>query len=137
MSEIVCRLWLHYTQTYPTIKAIRSVSSAGVLYVILNKHMLFGKFREYPKFRHLVQFLRNKYSSPKLKFGQQGDDWIWIHDGTDEVSLDNFTSFDMEIKCSNPSAPILQEVVDYLSTKYDLDMLDEPEYEAHEDGPDE
>ncbi len=95
--------------------------------------MLLGKFREHPEFRHLLQFLRNKYSYPHLVYGHQGDYWIWVRDGDDTLELDNLTSHDMEIKCANPTAPIIQEVIDFLSTKYKLDLLSKPEYEAHED----
>ena len=49
-----------------------------------------------------------------------------------KVKVDNLTSLEFQVKCSDAGAPLVQEVIDVLSQAFDLEILDEPELEGHE-----
>jgi len=93
--------------------------------------MIIGKFHEFPNYDELVAFLESRYEH--VQSGFQCDYWIWIDRDNDRFQIDNFTSMDMELKSKNPDYPLAAEVIAFLAESYALDILDEPELEAHEE----
>jgi len=72
------------------------------------------------------------------EWGDQGTDgdpdaYFWIErKGFPRVAVDNFTSFEFQVKCAKAGNPLTQEVIAALSKSFDIKVFDEPEFEDHE-----
>ncbi len=78
----------------------------------------------------LVEFLESNFSD--LQHGLQGDSWIWVFKNNEKVEIDTFYSMKHQIKSSSPGRLLVQEVIDSLSSKYDLLVFEDPKLEPHE-----
>ena len=92
--------------------------------------MIYAEFEEYPHLIELVQFLRERFS--QVDYGSQCDDWIWITDQQMKVSIDNFTSHGLQIKAPVGSKTLLTTILEAVGNRYDLRLMDPPEWEGHE-----
>jgi hypothetical protein len=71
---------------------------------------------------------------PNVRSGLQTDSWVWVLDNGHKVAVDTFTSMHHQVKSTGPSS-LVNQVLAVLESKYQLLLLDPPEFEAHE-GPD-
>lgn len=78
----------------------------------------------------LVGFVNAHFS--QVKSGIQGDSWIWISDGDENVAVDTFSSMKHQIKSKRPGAHV-QRVIDALRLKYRLKVYEKPQLEGTED----
>lgn len=78
----------------------------------------------------LVSFLSAHFSG--VKSGHQSDSWIHISDGENLVKVDSFSSMKHEVK-SDQHSPLVTQVIDCLSTKYQVHVYSEPELEPDEE----
>ena len=70
---------------------------------------------------------------PDLQHGHQGDSWIWIGDGEGKISIDTFYSMTHRVMASGPDNPILEPVLEQLSSRFELKRFEPPQPEPHED----
>lgn len=77
----------------------------------------------------LDTLIRERFEN--VSSGLQGDSWIWITEGSDKVAIDTFTSVSHEIKSAR-QCRLVDNVMSILSQKYNLQIHDPPEPEAHE-----
>lgn len=80
----------------------------------------------------LLAFLRRYFL--QVDAGHQGDSWIWILDGGEQVAIDTFTSMKHQVKSVKPG-PHVQKVIGILQSEYSVRIYQKPELEGHEDGP--
>lgn len=80
--------------------------------------------------QELVMFVSDHFS--KVKFGLQGDSWIWVFDDDVTVEIDTFSSMRHQVKSKNAGAHV-QRVIAALQLKYKLKIYETPELEANED----
>ena len=97
--------------------------------------MIFASIKDKPKTEDLLAVLKKHFG--KVEWGDQGtvdmpDAYFWIERDAVKVAVDNLTSLEFQIKCSDSSSPLIREVIDVLSKAYNTEILDEPEFEAHE-----
>jgi len=96
--------------------------------------MVFAEMRyekHYSDFHaELLAFVDHQFS--RVQSGLQGDSWIWILDGEDNVAIDTFTSMKHQIK-SPKAGPHVQRVIEALRHQFELNVYEEPSLEAHED----
>jgi hypothetical protein len=78
----------------------------------------------------LVALLRKVF--PEVEDGQQGDSWIWIHEGAEKVAVDTFTSMRHQVKSARPG-PLVRRVIEVLQRVYRLEIHEPPLPEGHED----
>lgn len=97
--------------------------------------MIFAEMRykqHYSDFHvELVDFIRSNFSD--IQYGLQGDSWIWIFDEDEKVAIDTFSSMKHQVKCNSERSQLLKRVISNLSAKFELDVYEKPELEAHED----
>jgi len=78
----------------------------------------------------LDDYIRSHFEN--VQSGLQCDSWIWVIDGEDKVEIDTFYSHKHEVKSPNHNSLLVNRVIDIINKKYDLDILQTPEYEPHE-----
>jgi hypothetical protein len=78
----------------------------------------------------LLTFISIHFS--QVKFGLQGDSWIWIFDGEEKVEIDTFSSMKHQIK-SHKGGRHVHKVIETLLLKYKVNVLEKPELEDFED----
>lgn len=78
----------------------------------------------------LVEFLKNEFDD--IQYGLQGDSWIWIFDGDEKVAIDTFYSMKHQVMSTGSQCKLVHRVLTKLSERFELSILDEPEYEPHE-----
>lgn len=71
----------------------------------------------------MVAVIRGSF--PYVEAGLQSDSWIWILDGDEKVAIDTFSSTKHQVK-SYHAGPLVQRVIDALTKKYDIQVLDPP-----------
>ena len=95
--------------------------------------MIFAEM-EYPStytafHAELEAFLARSFSN--VKSGILNDSWFWIFDEGEKVAIDTFSSMKHQIKSAKPG-PHVQRVIEVLSSKYKLNVYEEPVLEGHE-----
>ena len=97
--------------------------------------MIFGelKYQQHYDEIHceLVDFINKRF--PNVESGHQGDSWIWVLDENDKVQIDTFTAMCHQIKSPYKNSKLVHDVIQELKSKYQVDVYDVPELEAHED----
>jgi len=83
----------------------------------------------------ILAVLKNKYES--VEWADQGtvdnpDAYLWVKSKGALVAVDNLSSIEFQVKCSQTDVPLIQEVIDVLAESFNVNVYDEPEYEAHE-----
>ena len=92
--------------------------------------MIYADFLEEPDFHELVALLREKYRD--VRYGQQGDSWIWVDNRGMKVEIDTFTSMHFQVKSPSEKRFLVVKVLELLQNRYKLNVYAEPELEAHE-----
>ena len=97
--------------------------------------MIFATVKNKLKTSEVLAVLEKNFGA--VEWGDQGtvdmpDAYFWIRRDRMKVKVDNLTSLEFQVKCSDAGAPLVQEVIDVLSQAFDLEILDEPELEGHE-----
>ena len=92
--------------------------------------MIYAQFIKEPRFYELVKYLQHNFDN--VEYGHQSDYWIWVKSSNIKVEIDNFTSIEFLIKCSTANNEFLNSVIDCISKKYKLKLIDPPEFEDHE-----
>ena len=97
--------------------------------------MIFATITDKPRTKELLNVLEKHFG--KVEWGDQGavdmpDAYFWIERDSVKVAVDNLTAVEFQVKCSETSSPLIQEVIGVLSKTYRIEILDEPELEAHE-----
>ncbi len=69
-----------------------------------------------------------------IKYGIQGDSWVWIFEENDKVTIDTFSSLKHQVKCDIKGSPLIKKVISVLKQKYEILEYDTPKLEIHEDG---
>ena len=72
----------------------------------------------------------------KVESGLQGDSWIWIVESGRKVSVDTFTSMHHQVKSAHRCA-LVDDVLAVLAGRYDVQRIEPPELEGHEELDDE
>lgn len=72
----------------------------------------------------LVELIKTNFSD--VESGLQGDSWVWICDGSDKVEVDTFSSTNHEIKCDKADVLLVKQVIDCLSTQYNVQVYAKP-----------
>jgi hypothetical protein len=95
--------------------------------------MIFAEFNQasdysdfYPE---LAAFVRANFEN--VEAGLQGDAWIHIQDGNEQVQLDTFSSMQFQIK-SKGSCELMYAVIKIIAAKYELNVLDNPIFDEDE-----
>ena len=101
--------------------------------------MIFAELTKRPNYKDVQSILRVLQARfGEIEWGDQGTSespdayFIVRREGCTEVQVDNFTSYQFQVKCAQEETPLIQEVMDTLSRSFDIKVLDEPEYEEHE-----
>jgi hypothetical protein len=97
--------------------------------------MIFASIKDKPKTQELLSVLEKHFG--KVEWGDQGtldmpDAYFWVERDSVKVAVDNLTALEFQVKCSETSSPLIREVISVLSRAYRIEILDEPELEAHE-----
>jgi hypothetical protein len=71
----------------------------------------------------MVALMESQFSD--IQSGLQSDSWIWIMDGNDRIAIDTFSSMKHQVK-SYSSGSHVEQVIDALRVKYDVQVFDEP-----------
>lgn len=79
----------------------------------------------------LVEFLNSRF--PQIQHGLQGDSWIWIFDENEKVAIDTFYSMKHQVKSEGAKGDLVSKVIETLSSRYTLIVLEDPASEPHED----
>ena len=97
--------------------------------------MIFGEMQyeqDYSEFHlELVEFVKSNFS--EIKYGLQGDSWIWIFEDDEKVEIDTFYSMKHQIKSASPERHLVKKVISVLSTRYNITVYEKPELEPHEE----
>jgi hypothetical protein len=95
--------------------------------------MIFAEFNQasdyadfYPE---LVSFARANFEN--VESGLQGDAWIHIQKGTEQVQLDTFSSMQFQVK-SKDECDLVYAVIKVIAARYELKVLDKPIWEEDE-----
>lgn len=95
--------------------------------------MIFAEFNQtsdysdfYPE---LAVFVRANFGN--VDSGLQGDAWIHIQEGNDEVQLDTFSSMQFQVK-SKGSCELVDTVIKIIGARYELTVLDNPIWDEDE-----
>jgi hypothetical protein len=95
--------------------------------------MIFAEFNhasDYSDFYpELSGFIRANFEN--VESGLQGDAWIHIQDGGEQVQLDTFNSMQFQIK-SKSSCVLVYAVIKIIAEKYELKELDKPIWDEDE-----
>ena len=67
-----------------------------------------------------------------VRYGQQGDAWIWIENRDMKVEIDTFTSMQFQVKSPSEKRFLVVKILELLQSHYKLSIYPEPELEAHE-----
>lgn len=97
--------------------------------------MVFAELTERPSVEDLLDVIERRFG--EVQWGDQGtqedpDAYFWIQRQGVTVAVDNLTSFEFQVKCSQAGTPLIQEVIDVLSGAFGVKVYEEPEIEAHE-----
>lgn len=96
--------------------------------------MIFAKLEYSEPFEEmhdeLCSLMRSHFSD--VEAGRQSDSWIWIHAGAHKVAVDTFTSITHEVKSACPGKHV-DDVISALKQEFSVVVLNEPEWEGHED----
>jgi len=93
--------------------------------------MIYADFLEEPEFGALVAMLKAHYSD--VRFGQQGDSWIWVESEDMKVEIDTFSAMRFQVKSPSKSHRLVVQILALLQQHYKLYIYPESELEAHED----
>lgn len=97
--------------------------------------MILAIIKDKPNTEELLAVLEKHFGT--VEWGDQGtvdmpDAYFWIEREAVKVAVDNLTSLEFQVKCSEIASPLIREVIDVLSKAFRTEILDEPELEAHE-----
>ena len=91
-----------------------------------NDKVIFAELlREF--FELIVEALRKQFSD--LKYGSQGDDWIWIERNEMKIEIDSFYTLELEVKGPRRAYGLVEELMhlmnnEWILTKYDTPKVD-------------
>jgi len=92
--------------------------------------MIWGKFIKSFRFDELVSQIQSL--GYQVQSGFQGEGWIWIECPNGRIEIDEFTSYNYEIKGPLQANEDIIKLVGKLHPQYKITLYDEPELEAHE-----
>lgn len=91
-----------------------------------DEKVIFAELRR-AYFDSIVEALRKQFS--KLKYGSQGDDWIWLESHGTHVEIDSFYSLELEVKGPRRAYALVEELMrlindEWVITKYENPKID-------------
>ena len=76
------------------------------------------------RFDEILQSL--KQQSETLEHGRQGDDWIWVHFGTEKIEIDSFYSMNLELKGRRGQSEMVGQILQELKDIWILQVFNPP-----------
>jgi hypothetical protein len=61
-----------------------------------------------------------------VRFGRQGDDWIWVHVEDDRIEIDSFTSEQLEVKGKRKHSKTVQDILRFIEKEWILNRFNPP-----------
>jgi len=88
-----------------------------------NEGVIFAELRR-SDFELIVSILSDHF--PRLEWGSQCDDWLWIYHRDYRLEIDSFSSIELEVKGPRKSYGLAQEILGRLSPSTIIFVLATP-----------
>lgn len=75
-------------------------------------------------FGDIRQEVEKRY--PKIQYGSQGDDWIWLHYGDDKIEIDSFYSMELEMKGLKDKQDFADEILSWMKPEWIIAIFEPP-----------
>lgn len=88
-----------------------------------NEKVIFAELdRNY--FDSIVEVLKTNFKN--IRFGSQGDDWIWITKKGIKIEIDSFYSFNLEVKGPRKGFVLVQKILKLINSNCIKKIFDVP-----------
>ncbi|MBE9194883.1 hypothetical protein IQ219_06075 [Synechocystis sp. LEGE 06083] len=88
-----------------------------------NEWVIFAELRR-SDFELVVSILSDYF--PRLEWGSQCDDWLWIYRQDYKLEIDSFSSMELEVKGPRKASGLAQEVLSLLPPSVFLQVFERP-----------
>jgi hypothetical protein len=88
-----------------------------------NEWVIFAELQR-SDFELIVSILSDHF--PRLEWGSQCDDWIWIYRRDYKLEIDSFSSMELEVKAQRKAYGLAQEVLSLLPPSVFIDVFECP-----------
>lgn len=76
------------------------------------------------KFEEILERLMTYFQG--IRFGRQGDDWIWVNFEEGKIEIDSFFSNNLEVKGTQGQLETAARILDYLEKTWILKRFNPP-----------